>query len=373
MKNNISQITNCYGCGVCAKSCGKKIIEIRLNSDGFYEPFITEDSKCNECGICLDVCAYLKNVPFFSSPQKSYAAWSKDVNIRKKASSGGISFEIAKILLNKNFKICSVRYNIETNRAEHYIANNINELIPSIGSKYIQSYTLNAFNEINRKDKYLIIGTPCQIDSVRHYIHKFKIEENFILIDFFCHGVPTMWAWTRYKEMIEKKIGSFSDVAWRYKDKDINWHDSLCMHIKGERKSYTSKATEGDLFYQLFFKNACLNKSCYSKCKYKYNHSSADIRIGDLWGKTYETNQEGVSALVTFTLKGDETIKSTRNIELVEQPFNIVAEGQIQKKLIEPKLTRSITLNLLKNRSIPIKFIIIIMKVLLKLFNKLSI
>ena len=135
-----------------------------------------------------------------------------------------------------------------------------------------------------------------------------------------------MWAWTRYKEMIEKKIGSFSDVAWRYKNKDINWHDSLCMHIKGERKSYTSKATEGDLFYQLFFKNACLNKSCYSKCKYK-----------------------------------------------VEQPFNIVAEGQIQKKLIEPKLTRSITLNLLKNRSIPIKFIIIIMKVLLKLFNKLSI
>lgn len=39
---NVSTIHNCYGCGVCAVSCGKKIINIRLNEDGFYAPYIDE-------------------------------------------------------------------------------------------------------------------------------------------------------------------------------------------------------------------------------------------------------------------------------------------------------------------------------------------
>ena len=29
--NNISKIHDCYGCGVCATACGRKIIEISLN------------------------------------------------------------------------------------------------------------------------------------------------------------------------------------------------------------------------------------------------------------------------------------------------------------------------------------------------------
>lgn len=36
---NISNIHDCYGCGVCAVVCSQKIIEISLNSDGFYEPY----------------------------------------------------------------------------------------------------------------------------------------------------------------------------------------------------------------------------------------------------------------------------------------------------------------------------------------------
>ena len=47
---NVSTIHNCYGCGVCAVSCGKKIINIRLNEDGFYAPYIDEPEKCMECG-----------------------------------------------------------------------------------------------------------------------------------------------------------------------------------------------------------------------------------------------------------------------------------------------------------------------------------
>lgn len=50
---NVKDITNCYGCGVYAASCGKKIIKIQLNENGFYTPYIDEPNKCTECGISL--------------------------------------------------------------------------------------------------------------------------------------------------------------------------------------------------------------------------------------------------------------------------------------------------------------------------------
>ena len=55
----------------------------------------------------------------------------------------------------------------ERNVAEHYVASSLEELLQSKGSKYIQSYTVDGFRSINKNDKYLVVGTPCQIDSFR--------------------------------------------------------------------------------------------------------------------------------------------------------------------------------------------------------------
>ena len=66
------------------------------------------------------------------------------------------------------------------------------------------------------------------------------------------------------------------------------------------------------------------------KCKYKYDNSSADIRIGDLWGKKYANTDDGVSALITFTTKGEEVISSLKEVTIKEHPMEIVAEGQMK-------------------------------------------
>ena len=55
---NITNIHDCYGCGVCATVCSRNIIEIALNADGFYEPRITDKEKCTDCGLCTNVCSY---------------------------------------------------------------------------------------------------------------------------------------------------------------------------------------------------------------------------------------------------------------------------------------------------------------------------
>ena len=374
MNKNISSVHDCYGCGVCATACGRKIIEIGLNEDGFYEPHITDSNKCTNCGICTEVCAYLhEDLSLQNQEIHPYAAWSKDYLVRRKCSSGGAGFEIGKYLLGQGYKVCGVRYNAEKNRAEHYIATNVEELIPSAGSKYIQSYTVDGFKAINRKEKYLVTGSPCQIDSFRRYIRKFRCEDNFVLLDFFCHGVPSMLVWKKYTEWAEKQVGKITYASWRNKwtgwhdswamgidgeehGEKINWHDSYDMLIR-EKKSYIeSRLSQGDMFYQLFLGDCCLGKQCYDHCKYKYNRSSADIRIGDLWGTTYNDNEDGVSGAVAFTEKGNEILKQC-NCELVEHTFEVVAEGQMNENPQRPFIS-SFIIKLLKKNDIKIEEVI---------------
>ena len=95
--NNISSIHDCYGCGMCAVTCPSKIISIKINRDGFYEPTINTDDKCSSCGLCLDVCSYNHdNLSVEKKPLKSFGAWSKDFAVRRKCSSGGVGFEVGK-------------------------------------------------------------------------------------------------------------------------------------------------------------------------------------------------------------------------------------------------------------------------------------
>lgn len=363
---NISVIKDCYGCGVCAISCPKHIIEIRLNKDGFYEPHITDSILCIDCSICTDVCSFLHNELVVKNvPQKSYAAWSKESAIHRKCSSGGIGFEIGRTLISEGYKVCGVRYNVEKRQAEHYIASTVEELVQSIGSKYIQSYTADGFKAINRKEKYLVVGTPCQIDSFRRYIRKFKIEDNFILMDFFCHAVPSKLMWDKYLGNIEKITGKITYASWRNKftgwhdswamsidgeltGKPIDWHDSYNILVSEKKGHWNSRLSEGDIFYRLFLGDYCSNPACSKNCKFKYDKSSADIRIGDLWGRTYADDEKGVSAAIAFTEKGERVISKT-NCELKEHPFETVAEGQM-KKNIRPAYTSWFVRMMLRSR-----------------------
>lgn len=369
--NNISSLHDCYGCGICAASCGKKIISIELNRDGFYEPRINDLDKCTDCGICLDVCAFNHSERSLIKDEiniKSWAAWSNDEYVRKKCSSGGVGFEIGKQLIEQGYHAVGCRYDIKKQRAEHYVATTVNEFVQSIGSKYIQSYTADAFKQIKRKgQKYLVTGTPCQIDSFRRMVRRFRCEDNFILMDFFCHCVPSMHAWKAYIKMLEPKIGEVTYASWRNKfeygwhdswtmgldgvntSKPVDWDDSYNLLIKEKNTYIQSRLSQGDLFYKFFLGDLALGPQCVEQCKYKYDNSSADIRIGDLWGDTYKDDQKGVSALISFTDKGHKIIEGLRDITLVNHPFEVVAEGQMQRNA-RPSVSKPIIMTLFRNK-----------------------
>ncbi len=337
--NNVTKFTDCYGCGVCAVVCPHKIISIRHNQDGFYTPYIDDLSRCTDCGLCISTCSYNYNdlaLPKGAADNiKSYAAWSESSEIRQQCSSGGVGFEIAQYLLSQNYLVCGVRYNTIANIAEHYIADSKEALMQSVGSKYIQSYTVDSLQALDKNKRYVIFGTPCHIDSLRRLIKQRKLEDSYLLVDFFCHGVPSYNMWCKYIQQIKDKIGDYLQVIWR--DKKNGWQDSWAIGANRIENSdnisydYYSLKSKGDIFYKMFLSDCCLGKACYDRCKFKMTASSADIRIGDLWGQKYKSNKEGVSAVLSITSQGEELLQSLENIQLIDEKIDVVTESQMKR------------------------------------------
>lgn len=328
MKENIAKFHDCYGCGMCVAICPTSAIAMRQSDAGFFQPTVDE-SKCVECGQCERVCAFADKTQPISQVCEGYAAYSNFEDVRARCSSGGVAYEIARYLIDQEYKYCGVRYNDKECRAEHYLATMIAELDASIGSKYVQSYTCNAFTRFDKTSKYVVVGTPCQIHSLRKYIRLKKIESNFVLIDFFCHGVPSYLMWNKYLRTCQHQTGSLTPhSAWR--SKLHGWHDSWLMQLKGPKGRVQSSMSQGDLFYKFFLRNRCLSPCCYDSCKYKMTASAADIRIGDLWGTKYAADEKGVSGVIALTQIGVELLQQLESSVLTPEPIEVVTESQMK-------------------------------------------
>ncbi|GKT08604.1 Coenzyme F420 hydrogenase/dehydrogenase, beta subunit C-terminal domain [Desulforhabdus sp. TSK] len=371
--NIAHKIDDCYGCGVCVIACPKDIIGMKRSTEGFYVPTITEPTRCIDCSLCEKVCSYLDDIKRLEPENiKGYAAYSKDARVRRKCTSGGVGFEIAKLLINKGYKACGVEYNYHENRAEHFVARTISEFKKSMGSKYIQSFTTPGFCRLTANDKWVVFGTPCQVDSLRKWLRIKGVENNYVLVDFFCHGVPSYLLWDSYLNAKKEEFHFDNIDNVNFRDKRNGWH-SYTITIKSGNREKASSLKENDLFHRFFLSNLCLNKACYQSCKFKEHQSSADIRIGDFWGETYAENEEGISGVLANTEKGLQIIDELKTACVVkEEPAHIVGEGQMKGPLLLPQRRRYVMKNL--QRYTPLKYLFFKIRLLNKvdsIFHKL--
>lgn len=199
----INLVKDCSGCGLCNLVCPEKCIDIKLNKEGFFVSDVNMD-KCINCKICEKACPQLRSV--FYKPINFYIAYSNNDEVLKTTTSGGVAYELAKVAIDKGYKVCAVRLNKDLNNAEHYICDNLKDLEDSKGSKYIQSYTVKAFSKLFNDDKYIVFGTPCQIAAINNTAELLNKRGNLLLVDFFCHGVPTNNIWLQTKKVLAKNM-----------------------------------------------------------------------------------------------------------------------------------------------------------------------
>lgn len=307
---------NCSGCSACASVCPKECIKIEYNEDGFLRPF-TDEKSCIHCDLCEKVCPMERTNAVSLDDGVLYAAWG-DVVDQKKSSSGGVAAKLACYAVSRGYEVCGAALDYNTLRVNHRVVSRMDELEALRGSKYLQSNVLNAFCDMFKtlkkspEKKFFVFGTPCQIAGLRNVLEQKHLLDRVLLIDIFCHGVPTNHLWEKYKNWIVRKmkltsIGDIKNITFR--DKAYSWHEYY-MHIIGGGTAYVEHK-ERDPFLKLFSMGVVNQESCFT-CPFR-NKSSADIRLGDYWGNRFKDNEEGVSMVIVNSSRGQEILDAIRD------------------------------------------------------------
>lgn len=311
----------CTGCGICSTVCPRSAIKVELNNMGFLEAN-ADEKLCIDCGKCVKICSKYKNAGdisytgLMSEKGRVFMAFSRNVSARYKSSSGGIGYEISRKCIALGYSVCGACYDLNKNRVEHRLADTQEEILEFSGSKYLQSFTEKALSDMKAGRKYVIFGTPCQTYSLRQKINQENIGQNVLLVDFFCHGVPSYLLWNRYLDYIKKRYKTGGIKAVTFRDKKLGWHD-YSMIIQGENKCYSGRMRK-DLFYNFYLSNVCLNDACY-RCSFRLDNVYSDIRLGDFWGPRYADDKKGVSLVTANTRKGLDFLESLKDEIILEE------------------------------------------------------
>lgn len=314
----------CTGCSACAIACPVDCITMERNEKGFLRP-VVDEMKCIKCGLCDKICVLQENRLKSLDEAKMYSAFSKDSVVRESTSSGGIGYCLAKNAFARGYMICGAVLNYQERKVKHIICESELDIEKLKGSKYLQSECFEAFEKIiyelkrNPYKKAMVFGTPCQIVGLDNVLKKNHLGERVVLVDIFCHGVPSQLLWSEYISLLDKK----HKIKWEdvkeviFRDKKYSWH-SYFMHIKTNQKEYVC-SRKTDYFLKLFSMGVLNQKECYT-CKFR-NSSAADIRLGDYWGKRYQNLEEGFSMVLLQTEVGKEFFDNLDDIETLRVPI----------------------------------------------------
>ena len=221
MKNNIlDAYIKCTGCRLCEHICPKKCISFVNDREGFLVPQINKDI-CVNCGLCVKRCPQFEST-LLNTPIDTYAAYARSDIELSKSTSGGAFYLMAKQMIANGGVVFGSAWNKEL-KAGHLQASSLEEVKRMRGSKYVQSDTLNTFNEVlailKNSRHVLYTGTPCQIAGLNRFLETKHVDSSLLItVDIVCHGVPSPYMWRDYIAYLEKKQGS--PIVWvNFRDK----------------------------------------------------------------------------------------------------------------------------------------------------------
>lgn len=330
----------CCGCTACESVCPRQAITMSADHLGFLFPKISEDA-CINCGLCNKVCNFVSNYkrPTPLNEPITFAGRLKDAQNLKKSQSGGLFAVLSDALLEQGGVVYGAGYT-EHFRVVHKRANNKEERDELRKSKYVQSDMRGVMSAVKKdlKDGRMVLfsGTACQCAGLHSYIAK-KLQQNLILLDIICHGVPAPNIWRDYLEWSEKRYkGKVTDVLFRDKV-GFGWR-SCVEALKINEKWRHSKA-----YTFLFFEKYMIRESCHS-CHFCNTNRPSDITIGDMWGMPEEissmvADNKGCSYIQINTEKGKQLFSACKEqLQLLQFPFGRYTQHNLQASTTPSRL-----------------------------------
>lgn len=325
---------DCCGCGACESACPVNCISMASDNEGFKYPEI-DLAKCVNCKKCEKICPAINiTAPGKNVGDRAFIAYSKNREIRKNSSSGGIFYHLAQKIIDEKGVVFGAA--MIGREVKHTFAETEQELKKFMGSKYVQSNMGDCFKKakefLDLGRKVLFSGTPCQIKGLYAYLG--GNYPNLLTQDIICHGVPSPKVWDKYVSfMTDSQSPQIS-----FRDKRFGWH-YFSMKIKDDKK-LSIKTLEDDWFLRLFLDNTILRPSCYD-CKSKEQGSSADITIADCWNHRKISNtiidtDEGLSLILINSKQGDDFFEELLSTDVlcfeeVDNQKALVSQSAISK------------------------------------------
>lgn len=301
--------SECCACTACEQACPVKAISFVKDDEGFLYPTINKD-KCIDCGLCERVCPVeYPNYSNTDSPEV-YAAMVKEVEQRKKSSSGGMFYAIASWILNQGGIVYGATMD-DNHQVKHIGIDNFEDLNLLRGSKYVQSDLKQVFSEIKevlRTGRWCyFVGTGCQVAGLKSFLR--KDYETLLTSDLVCHGVPNQWLFDQHIQYIEQKYnGKVSEYQFRNNELWGGCEIFNLTNSKGKVKRYKFPSYELSPYLYSFMYGMTSRYSCY-QCPYARIPRQGDITLADYWGvkeffpEIDRTN--GVSLLLLNTQRGE--------------------------------------------------------------------
>lgn len=336
---------DCCGCGACDNICPQNCITMIEDDEGFLYPTV-DQQRCVNCNLCVHVCPMIEaqNVSHPANAEKhtAYAAYAKDKNLRLHSSSGGVFSLSAEWILQQGGIVFGAAY--DKNFLVHHIAIEKIEDLPVLrGSKYLQSRTEKAFQQVrdylNAGKMVLYTGTACQIAGLKKYLR--KEYPNLYTIDVLCHGVPSPKVWEKYVGDVQSN-SHLRNINFR--DKKHGWKQ-YSVTMKYEDDLIYSQSYWENPYMRMFLKNICLRPSCHA-CKYKEMDRPSDITIGDAWGiDSYMPEMDddnGTSVVITHSHRGSEMLEAIEEKMVVRKAEldQILPPSADSRKSVTPHMNR---------------------------------
>lgn len=345
----------CVGCGLCSSVEGQLL---KKDTRGFYYP---EDTKspllkkiCPASGIHT---YYMDKNDIWGKSEKVYIGWSNNKALRNKASSGGILTELAAYALENNYvdTVMHTEVNsISPTETVTTFSNSREELERKCGSRYSISHPLDKIGQLDKSKRYLFIGKPCDVITLRNYISLNPEMKHVIpyMFSFFCAGLPSVTA----QEKLLLKMGTSIEECQSLKYRGDGWPGFA-----------TAKDFEGKIF-KMEYREAwgkTLGRDIMKACRICIDGigEMADISCGDVWylndDETPDFGEhEGRNVIFSRTAVGTELIKNAikdKVIHVEDFPEYNEYLNKIQKYQYERKATMKVKLFVLKvlGRSVP--------------------
>lgn len=314
--NDIDKVISngyCIGCGSCQVENNVKTQE---NDYGMYYPDIEDIGKLNskvcpfsntssnEIQISNKLYKNIDNIKFHKHIGHYlglYAGYVKDNNIRKKATSGGITKWILYNLL-KNKKIDGVihvtRKNNNNTLFEYTIGTTKEDIFNGSHSAYYTNNFAKVMNKIlNEKTnkKYAFIGVPCYCKSIRLLCEENPILKNKIsfVIGILCGHMKTknyakFMAWEA--DLDPQKL-TYINFRKKNKSGDAQKYSFYGKDIQKETTILSRKLGGGNWNIPHMKYKACdFCEDVFAYC--------ADIVLGDAWLSKYRKDTNGTNVVI---------------------------------------------------------------------------